>query len=167
MACAGAVLDFPRPFGLNGFHRREGAIGWFGSPADGYQPPAGQGYRRFASTCDGRAISVSMIPDDTPDQRLRDVLLAAKRANNFGRGNAEAKLAHVEPLIHALDRALSARRDVGDLVKQLLATVREVPMYPADPMMGSEPLCYRYVVAKPADFDKIIMRLRAEFPEVL
>lgn len=107
-----------------------------------------------------------MIPDDTPEQRLRDVLLAAKRANDFGRGNAEAKLAHVVPLIQALDRALSRHRDVGDLVKQLLATVREVPIYARDPEMGSEPLVYRYVVARPADFDKVIVRLRAAFPEV-
>jgi hypothetical protein len=107
-----------------------------------------------------------MIPPIGDDDRLRDVLLAAKRANDFGRGNAEAKLAHVVPLIQALDSALSNRRDVGDLVKQLLATVREIPLYPQDPMMGSEPLCYRYVVAKPGDFDKVVMRLRAEFPEV-
>ena len=107
-----------------------------------------------------------MIPADTPEQRLRDVLLAAKRANDFGRGNADAKLAQVVPLIGALDEALRRHRDVADLVKQLLATVREVPIYARDPAMGSEPLVYRYVVVRPADFDKVICRLRAALPEV-
>lgn len=121
-------------------------------------PPAG---RYYPDSADGIAIPVSMIPTFGDDAKLRDVLLAAKRANDFGHGNADAKLAHFEPLLRALDRAVREQRDLGDLVKQLLATVREVPLYPQDPLLGSEPLCYRYVVAKPGEFDKVIVRLRA------
>lgn len=105
-----------------------------------------------------------MIPLLSDDEKLRDVLLAAKRAHNFGKGNADDQIAHVLPLIQALDNARQNRRDVRRLVHQLLGTVREVPIMPTDPMMGSEPLAYRWVVSKPAEFDKVIMRLRAEFP---
>lgn len=108
-----------------------------------------------------------MTPQTDDDQQLRDVLLAAKRAYDQGNGTADARLAQVLPLIQALDAARTQRRDYKRLVHQLLATVREIPIMPTDPMMGSEPLIYRWVVAKPADFDRVIMRLRAEFPESL
>jgi hypothetical protein len=108
-----------------------------------------------------------MIPVETDDDRLANVLLAAKRAHDFGRGNADDRLAHVAPLIEALGQARDQRRNYRRLVHELLATVREIPIMPRDAHMGSEPLVYRWVVAKPADFDKVVMRLRAEFPETL
>lgn len=106
-----------------------------------------------------------MIPKADDDERLWEVLLAAKRAHNSG--NIDARLAQVEPLIEALQSARRQRQGYKRLVLELLATVREIPIMPHDPMMGSEPLAYRWVVAKPADFDKVVMKLRAEFPEVL
>lgn len=105
-----------------------------------------------------------MIPTLGDDEKLRDVLLAAKRAWQRGAGPVDEQILQVAPLIEALDAARRGRRDTRDLVHQLLATIREVPIYPHDPMMGSEPLAYRWVVAKPAAFDRVIMRLRAEFP---
>ena len=105
-----------------------------------------------------------MIPTLGDDEVLRDVLLAAKRAHQRGTGQADEQIKHVAPLIEALDAARRQRRDTRGLVRQLLATVREIPIMPTDPMMGSEPLAYRWVVSKPADFDRVIMRLRAEFP---
>lgn len=108
-----------------------------------------------------------MIPPTTEDQMLLDVALAAKRAWQRGGGQVDEQIKQVEPLINALDVARRQRRDMRDLIHQLLATVREVPIMPTDPMMGSEPLAYRWVVSNPAEFDRVIMRLRAEFPAAL
>lgn len=105
-----------------------------------------------------------MIPATSDDQKLLDVVLAAKRAHDRGAGPVDGQIKHVAPLIEALDLARRQRRDTRDLVHQLMGTLREVPIMPQDPMMGSEPLCYRWVVAKPAEFDRVVMRLRAEFP---
>lgn len=124
------------------------------------------GRRTTPSSPDGRGTS-QMTPTIGDDQRLRDILLAAKRGRNFGRGNVDEQIKHVEPLIKALEESLRTNRDGRDLVKQLLDTVWERPIMPTDPMMGAEPLCYRWQVLKPAEFDKVIMRLRAKFPEAL
>jgi hypothetical protein len=105
-----------------------------------------------------------MIPPADDDQKILDVLLAAQRAHQRGAGPVDEQIVHVAPLIQALLLARRQRRDTRDLVHQLLGTLREVPFYPHDPMMGSEPLAYRWVVAKPAEFDRVVMRLRAEFP---
>lgn len=120
--------------------------------------------RRYPSSPDGLGIPVSMIPTLGDDERLRDVLLAAKRAHQRGSGPVDDQILHVAPLIEALDTARRHRRDTRDLIHQLLGTIREIPIMPHDPMMGSEPLAYRWVVSKPAEFDRVIMRLRAEFP---
>ena len=106
-----------------------------------------------------------MIPKTTEDQQLLDVLLAAQRAHQRGSGSVDEQIVHVAPLIEALSLARRQRRDARDLIHQLLGTIREVPVYGVhDPMSGSEPLAYRWVVAKPAEFDRVVMRLRAEFP---
>lgn len=105
-----------------------------------------------------------MIPTLGDDEKLRDVLLAAKRAWQRGAGPVDQQILQVAPLIEALDEARRARRDTRDLVHQLLATIREIPIMSTNPMDGSEPLAYRWVVSKPAAFDRVIMRLRAEFP---
>lgn len=105
-----------------------------------------------------------MIPTLGDDEKLRDVLLAAKRAHQRGAGPVDEQILQVAPLIEALDAARRQRRDTRSLVHQLLGTLREIPIMPTDPMMGDEPLAYRWVVAKPAEFDRVIMRMRAEFP---
>ncbi len=107
---------------------------------------------------------MSTIPPAADDDMLRDVALAAKRAWDGGGGTVDDQIKQVEPLIKALDFARRQRRDTRDLVYQLLSTIREGPIMPTDHRMGSEPLAYRWVVAKPLEFDRVIMRLRAEFP---
>src|SRR5690606_1344775 len=130
MECAGSVLGFAGADGPGWLRHRERTARRRAGTA---RSLAGDG-RRHPSTPDGLGIPVSMIPATSDDQKLLDVVLAAKRAHDRGAGPVDEQIKHVAPLIEALDLARRQRRDTRDLVHQLMGTLREVPIMPQDPM---------------------------------
>lgn len=97
-----------------------------------------------------------MRPRIGDDAKLREVLLAAKRAKPVER------LAQVPALIEALDAALKDRNECERLKAALLGTLKRVPIYSHDPAMGSEPLAWRWIVFKPSTFDKLVQEVKGQ-----
>lgn len=101
----------------------------------------------------GAVPATPLNPRIGDDAKLREVLLAAKRAKPVER------LAQVPALIEALDTALKDRTTCDRLKTALLGTLKQVPIMPQDPTMGSEPVKHRWVVFKPAVFDRLVQEV--------
>lgn len=102
---------------------------------------------------------MSKVSRESVLARLREVVQQASRADRFD------QLSHVEPLIKALYESLQMHAGDEAEARELMSTLRLVPIYSPDPLLGSEPLATRWVVAKPERFHQEIERLRARFPE--
>lgn len=92
------------------------------------------------------------------------MLVAARRANDFGRGTIDDRIVHVLPLIEALSEAVKMHDTCREEAHALMATVRLYPYYSQDPMFGAEPLAHRWVVWRSEAFHRAIERLRERFP---
>lgn len=107
-----------------------------------------------------------MAPKLGDIQELRDVLMAAKRANDFGRGSPDAKLVHIEPLIRALSEAIERDEGAEALYHQLMGTLKLHPVYPQDATQGADAITYRWVVYRQPAFHHCVELLRQRFPDV-
>ncbi len=104
-------------------------------------------------------------PTFADDEKLAAVLLEAKRKNDFGRGSIDDRLAQVVPLIQALHDSLGKRKEVRTKVRNLIDTLKMVPIYASEPTMGSEPIAWRWIVYRYPEFHKCVEDLREYFPE--
>ena len=100
-----------------------------------------------------------MTPTIGEDERLREILLAAKRATPVDR------LSHLAPVMGALQDPLAYNREARMLWHELLATLRQQPYYSQDFSMGAEPIRKQWIVAKPIRFDAVVSKIREMFPE--
>lgn len=93
------------------------------------------------------------------DERLRQVLIAAKKAPK------RSQLAQLPHLIGALQESMQGNARHKALAHELLATLKQHPTYSHDPAMGSAPIAWRWIVHYPERFHRCVEAIETEFPQ--